>query len=97
MFKFQAEGLIVTALGFVQQQLIAAPDEQFQIFFRAVKLHVDDVFDAVVVNRQQFVANLQAYFGGDTAWFDTGDAAAGEGGGVEFLEKGHLRVRELDA
>ncbi len=57
-----------------------------------MELHVDNVLDRFVVNSQQLVARAQTDGRGHAAWLNGDDTAAGEGGGVDFLEEGHLSV-----
>ena len=50
--------------------------EKLQLFFGGVELNIDDVFDRLIVDRQQFVTGAQPHFGGHAARFNADYFAA---------------------
>ena len=97
MNEGQAEFLPIVAFRFQEVVRFSTTNEEFQGFVSAVVLDVDDILHGVVVDRQEFVARLQANAGSDGAGGDGGNYPACAGGPINFRVQCHVSNPSLCA
>jgi len=77
--KLEAERPVVLAVAADGKLATLAPHRQLDVLLGRVKLHINHVLDGDAVDRQQFVARLEAQHGGHAARLHGGYDPAAQG------------------